>query len=230
MQSKFHSSTWRDLNSIAMCKLNAGTQHAPKVGPGREEPNRQKRSPWAPTAAMAPSLVAANELRVSGSKSEPPSRPTVDWSKQRPHFGQDMQRNVSVELGKTAYLTCKVFDLGDKTVSISGLLLLIKSIQLNLVCFTLVCRPNNNDDDFDCHSSMGKVTHICAAHDELLLRNSASLKPSKVLEKFTELTLADPERNVCLLVGVLKSRRAWQLLCKTYPVCRPTINIERLAE
>lgn len=28
-----------------------------------------------------------------------------------------MMRNVSVELGKTAYLSCKVFELGDKTVS-----------------------------------------------------------------------------------------------------------------
>lgn len=66
-----------------------------------------------------------NELRVSGSKSEPPSRPSVDWSKQRPYFGKDIQRNVSVELGKTAYLTCKVFELGDKTVSVrrNGVLL-----------------------------------------------------------------------------------------------------------
>lgn len=62
-------------------------------------------------------LRPINELRVSGSKNEPPSRPTVDWSRQRPHFGPDIQRNVSVELGKTAYLTCKVLDLGDKTVS-----------------------------------------------------------------------------------------------------------------
>ena len=60
----------------------------------------------------------AAELRaVGGSKSEPPSRPAADWSRQRPHFAQDTQRNVSVELGKTAYLTCTVLELGDKTVS-----------------------------------------------------------------------------------------------------------------
>lgn len=62
-------------------------------------------------------MAAALLLAVSGSKSEPPSRPSSDWSKQRPYFGSDMQRDVSVELGKTAYLTCKVFELGDKTVS-----------------------------------------------------------------------------------------------------------------
>ena len=60
-------------------------------------------------------------LGGGGSLSEPPSRPSVDWSKKRPHFGPDEaatgQRNVSVELGKTARLTCKVLDLGDKTVS-----------------------------------------------------------------------------------------------------------------
>lgn len=61
-------------------------------------------------------LMPINELRVSGSKNEPPSRPTVDWSKQRPYFG-DLEHNVSVELGRTARLTCKVFELGDKTVS-----------------------------------------------------------------------------------------------------------------
>lgn len=58
-----------------------------------------------------------NELRVSGSKLEPPSRPSQDWSKQRPSFGKSIQTNVNVELGKTAHLTCTVFDLGDKTVS-----------------------------------------------------------------------------------------------------------------
>lgn len=54
---------------------------------------------------------------LSGSKSEPPSRPPVDWSKQRPYFGNDMLRNVSVELGRKATLVCKVYELGDKTVS-----------------------------------------------------------------------------------------------------------------
>ena len=59
-----------------------------------------------------------NELRVSGSKLEPPSRPSQDWSKQRPYFGPNPQKNLSVELGKTAHLVCKVFELGDKTVSV----------------------------------------------------------------------------------------------------------------
>lgn len=76
-----------------------------------------RRSPAPLTPSMSALLMPINELRVSGSKSEPPSRPSVDWSKQRPYFGPDMVRNVSVELGKTAYLTCKVYELGDKTVS-----------------------------------------------------------------------------------------------------------------
>lgn len=85
----------------------------------KDQLNRYKRSPVAPSTrsfALA-SLLPSNELRMSGSKNEPPSRPSVDWSKQRPYFGPDMVRNVSVELGKTAYLTCKVYELGDKTVS-----------------------------------------------------------------------------------------------------------------
>lgn len=65
----------------------------------------------------SPAAILLELQRVSGSKSEPPSRPSQDWSKQRPYFGPDMVRNVSVELGKTAYLTCKVYELGDKIVS-----------------------------------------------------------------------------------------------------------------
>ncbi|KAG9509143.1 hypothetical protein GZH46_02347, partial [Fragariocoptes setiger] len=62
-----------------------------------------------------PALLPINELRVSGSKAEPPSRPTVDWSRHtKPYFGPNIVRNVSIELGKTAYLSCKVHDLGDK--------------------------------------------------------------------------------------------------------------------
>lgn len=79
--------------------------------------NRYKRNSVAPSIRASSSLLPLNELRMSGSKNEPPSRPSVDWSKQRPYFGPDMVRNVSVELGKTAYLTCKVYELGDKTVS-----------------------------------------------------------------------------------------------------------------
>lgn len=84
-----------------------------------DQVSRPKRSPVAPSsrALSVASLLPSNELRMSGSKNEPPSRPSVDWSKQRPYFGPDMVRNVSVELGKTAYLTCKVYELGDKTVS-----------------------------------------------------------------------------------------------------------------
>lgn len=69
-------------------------------------------------SALSMSLVSAGELRLSsGSKNEPPSRPQVEWSKQKPYFGTDLQRDVSVELGKSAYLTCRVFERGDKTVS-----------------------------------------------------------------------------------------------------------------
>jgi len=92
---------------------------------------RRARSP-PPPPPLAPPLAASNELRLSGSKSEPPSRPSVDWSRKRPHFGQDMARNVSVELGKTAYLTCKVYELGDKTVSLERKWLLARRACLQL--------------------------------------------------------------------------------------------------
>lgn len=98
---------------------------------GRHRAKRgQPQMPWATSSGTGATpigqqqlhqhqalLMPINELRVSGSKSEPPSRPSVDWSKQRPYFGPDIQRNVTVELGKTGYLTCKVYELGDKTVS-----------------------------------------------------------------------------------------------------------------
>lgn len=102
---------WTDSNQMAPLQTllhPADDQTAPN--------RRPRRSPMTPSMP-ASLLMPMNELRVSGSKSEPPSRPSVDWSKQRPYFGPDMVRNVSVELGKTAYLTCKVFELGDKTVS-----------------------------------------------------------------------------------------------------------------
>lgn len=86
----------------------------------------RRSPPWAIEApAVSEQRVRSllrpiNEVRVAGSKLEPPSRPSVDWSKQRPYFGSNIERNISVELGKTAHLTCKVFELGDKTVSISA--------------------------------------------------------------------------------------------------------------
>lgn len=122
----------RDSELTAAAAGPPGPESRPAAAAARPR-RRAPRSPW---ATLGPSgqqqaaearpaarslLMPISELRVSGSKLEPPSRPTVDWSKQRPYFGQQVERNVSVELGKTAHLTCKVFELGDKTVSCASL-------------------------------------------------------------------------------------------------------------
>lgn len=125
------------------------------------------------------SLINAAELRLSsGSKSEPPSRPQVEWSKQKPYFGTDLQRNVSVELGKSAYLTCRVFERGDKTVSkkmftcLSICILFPSSInQLSLFCHWFV-------GDLECIWTRCAFLPDTQAHfyDEWLRNNNINTK------------------------------------------------------
>lgn len=68
-----------------------------------------------------------------GSKSEPPSRPpSADRSNLRPYFGNDMVKEVNVELGRKATLVCKVFELGDKTVSSSNVLISFLYIKVRI--------------------------------------------------------------------------------------------------
>lgn len=49
-----------------------------------------------------------------------------------PYFDLAASKNVTALLGKTAYLNCRVKNLGNKTVSVAYLLLSTSTIKLNL--------------------------------------------------------------------------------------------------
>ncbi|XP_076305037.1 neurotrimin-like [Tachypleus tridentatus] len=70
-----------------------------------------------------PDLVPSSrpERSFGNDKEEPPSRPNSHLTSgdgyNQPYFGNNTDRNVTVQLGKTAYLNCKINQLGDRTVS-----------------------------------------------------------------------------------------------------------------
>ncbi|XP_076355505.1 V-set and immunoglobulin domain-containing protein 10-like [Tachypleus tridentatus] len=57
--------------------------------------------------------------RSFGSGKNPPSRPNSYWDDpyRRPYFDNSTTRNVTAPLGKTAYLHCRIRQIGDRTVS-----------------------------------------------------------------------------------------------------------------
>ncbi|XP_067127854.1 tyrosine-protein kinase receptor TYRO3-like [Centruroides vittatus] len=59
------------------------------------------------------------ERSIGGSKAEPPSRPNSYWDDPhyRPYFDNSTERNITAQLGKAAYLHCRIRQLGDRTVS-----------------------------------------------------------------------------------------------------------------
>ncbi|XP_015924559.1 uncharacterized protein [Parasteatoda tepidariorum] len=63
-------------------------------------------------------MLTRTERSFGGSKAEPPSRPNSYWDDPhyRPYFDNSTERNVTAQLGKTAYLHCKIRQLGDRTV------------------------------------------------------------------------------------------------------------------
>lgn len=64
-------------------------------------------------------IFTRTERSFGGSKVEPPSRPNSYWDDPhyRPSFDNTTERNVTAQLGKTAYLHCRIRQLGDRTVS-----------------------------------------------------------------------------------------------------------------
>ncbi|KAG0417871.1 hypothetical protein HPB47_005316 [Ixodes persulcatus] len=55
----------------------------------------------------------------NGVGGEPPSRPSAYWDDPhfRPHFDNSTDRNVTAQLGKSAFLHCRIRQLGDRTAS-----------------------------------------------------------------------------------------------------------------
>lgn len=99
-------------------------------GPGASEVTRTEHSfrsapsDWRETSGVSASAppppgIASLVTGVGGSSGEPPSRPTAYWDD--PHFGprfdNSTERNVTAQLGKSAFLHCKIRQLGDRTVS-----------------------------------------------------------------------------------------------------------------
>ncbi|KAG8192542.1 hypothetical protein JTE90_015177 [Oedothorax gibbosus] len=63
-------------------------------------------------------LLTRTERSFGGNKIEPPSRPNSYWDDPhyRPYFDNSTEKNVTAQLGKTAYLHCRIRQLGDRTV------------------------------------------------------------------------------------------------------------------
>ncbi|EEC15554.1 hypothetical protein IscW_ISCW021114 [Ixodes scapularis] len=55
----------------------------------------------------------------TGVGGEPPSRPSAHWDDPhfRPRFDNSTNRNVTAQLGKSAFLRCRITQLGERTVS-----------------------------------------------------------------------------------------------------------------
>lgn len=55
---------------------------------------------------------------AKGGKNTPPNANSLDVNnRQSPYFDKTASKNITALLGKTAYLNCKVKNLGNKTVS-----------------------------------------------------------------------------------------------------------------
>ncbi|KAG0432015.1 hypothetical protein HPB47_021252, partial [Ixodes persulcatus] len=79
-----------------------------------------------PGPGSAPPIVSGGPAAGSGVLSssssngvggEPPSRPSAYWDDPhfRPHFDNSTDRNVTAQLGKSAFLHCRISQLGDRT-------------------------------------------------------------------------------------------------------------------
>lgn len=64
-------------------------------------------------------IFGRTERSFSGSLVEPPARPNAYWDDPhfRPYFDNTTDRNVTYQLSKTAYLHCRIRQLGDRVVS-----------------------------------------------------------------------------------------------------------------
>lgn len=56
-----------------------------------------------------------------------PFNPIINTKWMEPHFDNSMPTNVTALVGKSAYLSCKVKNLGNKTVSIRFKIIIIFS-------------------------------------------------------------------------------------------------------
>ncbi|CAN8011436.1 unnamed protein product, partial [Ixodes pacificus] len=76
--------------------------------------------PAAPIHRGGPAAGGAMSWSSStGVGGEPPSRPSAHWDDPhfRPRFDNSTDRNVTAQLGKSAFLRCRIAQLGDRTVS-----------------------------------------------------------------------------------------------------------------
>nr|XP_037290077.1 LOW QUALITY PROTEIN: lachesin-like [Rhipicephalus microplus] len=85
----------------------------------RSAPSDRRETSGVPASAPPPPGIASLVTGVGGSSGEPPSRPTAYWDDPhfRPRFDNSTERNVTAQLGKSAFLHCKIRQLGDRTVS-----------------------------------------------------------------------------------------------------------------
>lgn len=63
--------------------------------------------------------ASSGAVLTNGVGGEPPSRPSAYWDDPhfRPRFDNSTDRNVTAQLGKSAFLHCRIRQLGDRTVS-----------------------------------------------------------------------------------------------------------------
>lgn len=67
---------------------------------------------------------------------------------EQPYFDFELQRSVTVSVGQTGFLHCRVEQLGDKDVSIN-----------ELKCVRYFCLPNSTEYDMELWCSKAKNSH-----------------------------------------------------------------------
>ncbi|KAG0427856.1 hypothetical protein HPB47_025143, partial [Ixodes persulcatus] len=103
------SRTERNFRERLGSGLSSSSSSGLVPGPGAAPPIDSGRRPAAGgVVSWSPS---------TGVGAEPPSRPSVHWDDPhfRPRFDNSTDRNVTAQLGKSAFLRCRIAQLGDRT-------------------------------------------------------------------------------------------------------------------
>ncbi|CAN7943951.1 unnamed protein product, partial [Ixodes hexagonus] len=110
--------------SLEAARTERSLRDSPSSGPGSGPslglvPGTGSAPPVVSGVLGMGGVVVSSSSSSNGVVGEPPSRPSAHWDDPhfRPHFDNSTDRNVTAQLGKSAFLHCRIGQLGDRTVS-----------------------------------------------------------------------------------------------------------------
>ncbi|CAN7995615.1 unnamed protein product, partial [Ixodes hexagonus] len=106
--------------SLEAARTERSLRDSPSSGPGMGlVPGPGSAPPIVSGVPGMGDVVVSSSSSSNGVVGEPPSRPSAHWDDPhfRPHFDNSTDRNVTAQLGKSAFLHCRIGQLGDRTVS-----------------------------------------------------------------------------------------------------------------